>query len=211
MKRALALLGGAIAAWWRELLFLLVLNFLWLVAQVSVVFGPPATAAMYAVAQRVLNHELVDFGDAWRAGKEAFAVSWAWGLAQLAVYAVLGYNLLFYGARGGLLLATLRWAWALLACAWFASNLYFWPLYLAQSDRRFLTTMGNALKMALLNPGYTLGYAALALLLIAVSALSGLLLGAVLAAWLALWGSLVVEDRLLAAGQLESADLADEE
>lgn len=80
---------------------------------------------------------------------------------------------------------------------WFAVNLYFWPLHLEQTDRRLTTTLGNALKMALLNPGLTIFYALLALALIAVSTLSGLLLGAVLGAWLALWGVLVVRQLLL--------------
>ena len=50
--------------------------------------------------------------------------------------------------------------------------------------------------MALLNPGFTILYALLALVLIAVSTLSGLLLGTVLGSWLALWGTLVVRNLL---------------
>lgn len=196
----LRLLGRAVGAWWRELVLLLVLNFLWLVAQITLVFGPPATAVLYALTRRVVDREIVDLGDAWQAGKRLFAAAWTWGAAQLVAYLVLGFNLLAYRSAGGLLVETLRYAWVLLALSWFAINLYYWPLYLAETDPRFTTTLSNAAKMALLNPGYTLAYALLALLMIAGSVLSGLLLGAVLGAWLALWGHLVVADRLHAAG-----------
>ena len=50
--------------------------------------------------------------------------------------------------------------------------------------------------MALLNPGFTVVYALLTLVLIAISTLSGLLLGAVLGMWLALWGTLVAVELL---------------
>ena len=79
---------------------------------------------------------------------------------------------------------------------WFAVNLYYWPLNHAQADKRFTTTLGNAAKMALLNPGATIIYTLLALALIVSSTLSGLLLGTVLGAWLALWGVLVVRQLL---------------
>jgi len=187
--------GRAVRAWWNEFVFLLVLNFIWLLAQLTVVLGPSATLGLYAVARRVLDHELVGFGDFWRAGRDGFGRACFWGGAQLAVCGVLGFNLLVYGNRPGVGFLALRYAWTLLLLVWFALNLYYWPLNLIQSDRRFLTTIGNAAKMALLNPGFTLAYALIALLFIAGSVLSGLLLGTVLGTWLALWGTLVVRDR----------------
>jgi len=196
MFRPFQLLWQAIRAWWDEFVFLLVLNFIWLLAQLTVVLGPPATLGLYAVARRVLDHELVGFGDFWRAGRDGFGRAWIWGAAQLAVCGVLGFNLLVYGNRPGVGFLALRYAWTLLLLAWFALNLYYWPLNLAQSDQRFLTTIGNAARMALINPGFTIAYALIALLFAAISVLSGVLLGTVLGAWLALWGTLVVRDRL---------------
>ncbi len=192
----LVLFGRAIRAWWDEFVFLLVLNLIWLLAQLTVVLGPPATLGLYAVARRVLDHDLVGFGDFWQAGRDGFGRAWSWGAAQLVVYGVLGFNLLVYGRRPGAGFLALRYTWTLLLLAWFALNLYYWPLNLAQSDRRFSTTLNNAAKMALLNPGFTIAYALIALLFVAVSVLSGMLLGTVMGTWLALWGTLVVRDRL---------------
>jgi len=61
------LLARAIQAWWREFVFLLILNFLWLLAQFTVVLAAPATAGFVAVARQIVDRELVDFGDFWRA------------------------------------------------------------------------------------------------------------------------------------------------
>ena len=196
MLRLLQLFWRAIRAWWNEFLFPLVLNFLWLLAQLTVVLGPPATLGLYVVARRVLDHELVGFDDFWHAGRDGFGRAWVWGGAQLAVWGVLGFNLLVYGDRPGAGFLALRYAWTLLLLAWFALNLYYWPLNLAQADKRLSTTLGNAAKMALLNPGFTVAYALVALIFIAGSTMSGVLLGAVLGVWLALWGTLVVRDRL---------------
>ena len=175
------LFARAIALWWREFAFLLALNFIWLLAQVTIVFGPPATAALVAIAARVADGALIDFGDFGRALRADFKVAWLWGLAQWVVYGVLGFNLVVYAGASSVGILSLRYAWTLMAAIWFAVNLYFWPLHFEQADRRFTTTLGNALKMALLNPGFTVFYALLALVLIAVSTLSGL-------CWARCWG-----------------------
>ena len=185
------LFARAIALWWREFAFLLLLNFIWLLAQVTIVLGPPATAALAAIAGRVADGELIDFSDFWRPLRANFGAAWVWGLAQWALYGVLGYNLVAYAGVQSTGILALRYAWTVMAVAWFAVNLYFWPLHFAQEDRRFTTTLGNALKMALLHPGFTTLYALLALLLIAAFTLTGILLGAVLGVWLSLWGTLV--------------------
>ncbi len=114
------------------------------------------------------------------------------GLLQLLVYGVLGFNLAAYAGREGVGILALRYAWTLMAFAWFAVNLYFWPLHFEQTDRRLVTTLSNAAKMALLNANLTLICALLALAFIVASILSGLLLGAVLGTWLALWTTLLV-------------------
>ncbi len=196
MLHLLRLFARTIGHWWREFVLLLALNLLWLLAQLTVVLGPPATAALVAVAGRVADGELTDFGDFWRALRANFTAAWRWGLLQGLVYGVLGFNLVAYAGRDGVGILTLRYAWTLILFIWFAINLYFWPLYFEQIDRRLTTTLSNASKMALLNPGFTLGYALLALTFIAASVLSGLLLGAVMAAWLALWSTLVVRHLL---------------
>jgi len=84
MLQTLKLFGLAIRKWWKEFLFLLALNFLWLLAQMTVILGPPSTVALYIVTQHVLDGSIVDFGDFWRAIKGNFVNSWIWGRCILS-------------------------------------------------------------------------------------------------------------------------------
>lgn len=192
----LKLLLRAISLWWREFAFLVLLNFIWLVCQVTIVLGAPATAALVYVARRVIDGELIDLGDFWYGLRENFAAGLKWGIAQVLVYGVLAFNLWYYGGRSGLIALSLRYAWTIMALIWFAINLHFWPLHFEQIDRRFRTTLGNASKMALLNPNQTIVYTLAALVLIGFCAGTGALLGFVLGAWLSIWGVLVVRVNL---------------
>lgn len=192
----LRLLARAIGLWWHEFALLVVLNFIWLVCQATVVLGAPATAALVYVARRVADGELIDLGDFWQGIRENFGPALKWGIAQVVVYGVLGFNLWFYAGRTGLAVLSLRYAWTIMALIWFAFNLYFWPLHFEQADRRFRTTLSNSAKMALLNANETIVYTIAALLLIALCGATGALLGFVLGAWLSLWGVLVVRVNL---------------
>lgn len=190
------LLPRAIRLWWREFPFIVLLNFIWLACQLTIVLAGPATAALVYVARRVVDGELIALSDFWAAFRANFTPAIKWAIAQWVVYGVLGFNLFFYAGQSGLAILSLRYAWTFMAVVWFAINLYFWPLHFEQADRRFRTTLANAAKMALLNPNQTIVYTLAALLLIVLCVGSGALLGFVLGAWLGLWGVLVVRANL---------------
>jgi uncharacterized membrane protein YesL len=200
MHLALTLLLRAVRLWWRELLFLLVLNFAWLLAQLTIVLGPPATAALFVIAGRVADGDLVGPADVWHALRENFARAWVWGLVQWVVYGILAFNLWYYRGESGAVALALRYTWTLLAIVWFGLNLYYWPLNLAQAEHGLPLTLANCAKMALLNPAFTLAFTLLALVVITAGVASGVLLGAVLAVWLALWSTLAVRELLRVAG-----------
>jgi uncharacterized membrane protein YesL len=188
----LRLLPRAIRLWWREFAFLIVLNFIWLLCQLTVVLGGPATAGLVYIGRRVVDGELIGLDDFWHGVKRNFAAGLRWMLLQVLVYGVLGFNLWFYAGREGVAVLSLRYAWTIMGLVWFAINLYYWPLHFEQADRRFRTTLSNATKMAFLNPNATILYTVAALLLIVVCVGTGVLLGFALGAWLSLWGGLVV-------------------
>ncbi len=196
MLTPLRLLPRAIALWWREFAFLIVLNFIWLLCQLTVVLGGPATAALVYVARRVVDHELIGLDDFWQGVRHNFGAGLKWAIAQIFVYGVLGFNLWYYGGRTGLAVLSLRYAWTIMALVWFAINLYFWPLHFEQADQRFRTTLSNSTKMAFLNPNETIVYTIVAFVLIVACSGTGVLLGAVLGAWLGIWGVLMVRANL---------------
>ena len=196
MIEALRVIGRAFGAWWREWPLLILLNVLWLLLQVPIVTGPPATAAMYAMARRVADGEVVGPRQAWQSLRELFWPAWGWGLANAVILVVVVGNFMAYGSAPGLGWAALRLAWGSIAALWFAINLFYWPFWLAQTDRRMVTTLRNALLLFLKAPAFGLTLlavcAALALLSIAVT----LPLAAALVSWLALLGVLGVDAAL---------------
>jgi uncharacterized membrane protein YesL len=204
MFDAMRVFGRAFSLWWHEVLMLTVLNVAWLALQVPVVTGPPATAAMAAMARRVADGEPIGPREAWRALRQMFWPAWGWGLLNGLIFIVVVSNFAAYGSAPGLLWAILRIAWGTIAALWFALNLFYWPFWLAQSDRRLVTTLHNAALLLLKSPGLGLTLLLLCAMLIVVSIGVTLPLAVALSAWLALIGVLAVDVALKRPGYVQA-------
>ena len=196
MLKGFQLFGRAISLWWHEWMHLAFLNIVWLALQVTIVAGPPATAAMYSVAQRVSDDEYLDLRHYWQALRQVFWPAWKWGALNLAVVIAVAGNFYFYSSASGPLIALLRVIWANIAAWWFIINLFYWPFWLAQEDHRMFTTYRNCLVLVSKKPLFILCLAVLSAALVVVSALTTLPLAVLLMAWLALLGVLVVKEEL---------------
>jgi len=196
MLEALKVVGRAFAAWWREWPLLMLLNLAWLVLQVPIITGPPATAAMYVMARRVADGELVSPKQAWQSLRDMFRPAWGWGALNAVIVIVLIGNFVAYGTTPGLGWAALRLAWGSIATLWFALNLFYWPFWLAQADRRLVTTLRNALLMFLKAPAFGLTLLLVCAALVLVSVAVTLPFAATLMSWLALIGVLAVDAAL---------------
>jgi uncharacterized membrane protein YesL len=184
------------------MVLLMVLNVAWLALQVPVVTGPAATAAMYAVARQIAEGELVEARDAWRALRRLFWPALGWGALNLLIAAAVIVNFAVYGNSPGLGWAALRLAWGAIAVLWFALNLFYWPFWLAQHDRRLTITYRNALLLYLKAPGFGLTLMIVCAVLIVASVAVTLPLAVTLMGWLALIGVLAVEAALRRPGAL---------
>ena len=196
MVEAFKVVGRAFAAWWGEWPLLMLLNLAWLALQIPIVTGPPATAAMYAMARRVADGEGVGPRQAWQSLRAMFWPAWGWGAVNLVLAVVVIGNFAAYGAAPGLGWAALRLAWGSLTVLWIAINLFYWPFWLAQADQRMVTTLRNALVMCLKAPGFGLTLLVICAALAVVSVLVTLPLAAALVSWLALIGVLAVDAAL---------------
>jgi uncharacterized membrane protein YesL len=134
--------------YWEEGFNLLVINVIWSGAQVLIVTGPPATAALFAVTNRVAHGgfaRLSEFRDAF---KEFFGASWKWGALNLAAIVVFGFAAIFYGSgvfdAYGAMLSLLMW-WLL--GTWLFLQMFAFPMWLEQTDRRIGLALRNAAVM----------------------------------------------------------------
>ncbi len=188
--------ANTIGLWWRELIVWTIFNLAWFVLQIPIVTGPPATAAMFVIARRVAAGEYVDFGDGVRALREMFFPAWKWGAITVLLLVVIGGNLLFYQSAYGLQWDVLRIVWITIGLAWYALSLFYWPFWLAQADRRVSVTLRNAALFIAHRPGVALVLVVSSLIVAMASVLVTLPLVVVLMAWIALLGTVAVNDEL---------------
>ena len=193
MDKPLALIGRALRNFWDEGLSLLIVNVLWFLAQLLIVSGPPATAALFHVTNRVARGHFArpaEFRDAFR---RLFGAGWKWGALNLAAIVVLGNAAITYGAGllepYGAILSLMMW---FLLGAWLYTQLFAFPLWLEQTDRRIGLALRNALVMMAHHPGVTLLALVLAAAAVGLTAAFWILVALVTPAFLATLGSTVV-------------------
>jgi hypothetical protein len=86
----------------------------------------------------------------------------------------------------------LRVVWIVTVVVWLTMSLFYWPFWLAQADKRLVTTYLNCGRFLLLNPVTSIVLALVDALLIGVSLVSALPIVAGLICWLALIGVVAV-------------------
>lgn len=196
MIQALRVVARALSLWWREFLLLTLFNLIWFTLQIPIVTGPPATAAMYAIARRVTDGELIELQQAGQALRQMLVPAWQWGAVNLLIVAAIVGNFWFYQNAQGFGWMILRLLWGLIALVWFAMNLFYWPFWLAQSDRRMSTTFRNSFVCLAKTPAFAFTLALIGAGLISASVLLTLPLVVALMAWLALIGVLAVDEEI---------------
>jgi len=164
----------------RRIGLLMVVNVLWWLFSLPLVTWPPATAALYHVAQR-LTHLEESEQTTWRHFFDGLGIyglrSWQLMAADAAMAVALVVSFLFYFGQSHL---ALRWLSIPILCLitlWGGMQLYLFPLLIEQEDKRVPLVFRNAFVLALGNPSFTFP---LGLLLTAVTVIGVTLAGPVL-------------------------------
>jgi uncharacterized membrane protein YesL len=196
MFKGLLIFGRALGMWWREFMVLILFNLAWLALQLPLITGPAATAAMFAVARRVIDNEIVEPVDGWIAFKRLFIPGLKWGGVNLLIAVALIGNFQLYGAAEGPLWSLLRIAWGIIALIWYTLNLFYWPFWLQQEDQGMRSTLRNCAVMAVKRPVMclTLAVATISLFGFSIIFAAPLAVGAMAVA--ALIATLAVDDEL---------------
>jgi uncharacterized membrane protein YesL len=182
--------------WWREFTTFIFLNVIWLLLQFLIITGPPSTALMYTVARVAINDDLIEFSTLWKSFKSLFIPAWKWGLINLAIFGIVFINFNFYQNYTGFFWSVLRAAWGMMIILWTCVNLLYWPLWILQEDRSIRTTLRNGFVLLLRKPAMVIFMAGLSLLLTVVSFLTSLPLVLFMMSWLAVYGTLIVDEAL---------------
>lgn len=198
MIRPLSVFWRGIRATWDDLLLLGLLSFAWWVCMLFVIPGPPATAGLYLVANRIAKGERIGF-DVF---KEGF-VTYFW---RSLVVGLIAAALLFMFVTGFLFyldpppefpdfFTLLSIVMLYLILTWLAMQLYLFPVLVEQSIS-LGAIFRNALFIAFASPVYTLILLVLLGLCTIGSVLFPILLVLVLPGLVAVVSSIALQDRL---------------
>lgn len=196
MIKALKITKRAFIHWYDEFLVFMIFNIVWFVLQLGIVTGPAATAAMYAVARNKVRGEYLSLNTGWNALRQLFKPALKWGVVYAVIVGVILVNFKFYQGADGIIWGIIRILWALVGMVWAAMNLFYWPFWMSQSDKRMTTTLKNTALFLLKRPGYSLSLVALCAILTILSILTTLPFIVLLISLLALIGALAVEDEI---------------
>ncbi|HUS14748.1 MAG TPA: DUF624 domain-containing protein [Chloroflexia bacterium] len=179
----------AIQDWWNGLIPLAVVNVLWLVCVLTVIGGPPGTAALLVVARGATGGHAVDPRTFVTALRPLFWRSWGLGAVSAAGTLFLTVDWAFYrvqlqdlglGYGAGMLLLT----YALVV--WLEFLLIAWPLLVDQPHLRLRDVLRNAGILTLRYPAANLGLAVLVLLLVLIALVVAPMIGLAVGAMVAL-------------------------
>ncbi len=150
----------------------LVVNFLWLLLNGLVVTGPPATLALFYVANRLAHGEPTDVRDFLTALRRYFGVAWHWGAINLFVLFFLVGDVILTGRLAQKsLIPWMQGFYATVLLTWLFIQLYTLPFLFEQKQPQVKLAFRNGAVMLGRNLGFSL---ALALLLVFVLVLGTL-------------------------------------
>ncbi len=193
MKNAFRIVRRAFSIWWDSLMHVTLFNMLWILAQLLVVTGPPATAAMFVLAQRFKERDLLVPMDFFVEIKRLFVPAWKWGALNIVIFGLFLMNFVGSLNQDGELWFCLRYVWLLLGILWYIVNLFYWPLWLSQDDQRLVNTYRNSFVILLRMPITILTLSVIVGVLIMVSLITLFPLALALMSWLSLIGTLTIQ------------------
>lgn len=179
---------------WDDMFTLMLCNLLWLLAQILIIPGPPATAALFTVTNRAAHGSFARVSDFWAAFKSLFWESWKWGALNLLAILILGVAALFYGSGGfapptGYMLVSAN---LMLLGIWLFAQLFAFPFWLEQVDKRIWLAVRNALVSLAVNLPITLTALLMTAAVLGLTAAFPVLTGLMTASFLTLLGNTIV-------------------
>jgi uncharacterized membrane protein YesL len=165
---ALQVLVRAFELWWEMILQLWIINVLWLVACVTVIFGPPATFALFHVAASMINDRITytpNVRDFLTAARRYFVQSWLLAIPNILFAGLTWLSLRYYGQMDVMVGAAVSGLIAFVVGAWVMIQLYAVTYLMQQEQKSLKLALRNALFTALASPFYTATLAVFLLLI----------------------------------------------
>ncbi len=182
MKEAFRSVRSAIIDLWDHVILAALCSLVWLGLVLLIVPGPPATVALFDMADRIARREhLLTVGDYLRAVWAHFGVGWRWGALNALVLAVIVIDILMVPRMVSDSLALSAQMFFFLALVlWLVVNWFALAFLFRQKEPSLRQALRNGAVLLLQQPLFTLTVTAITAVLLGLSAVLVLLIIVVL-------------------------------
>jgi hypothetical protein len=139
-------LGFAFRDTWQEFWTILIVHLLFLLANLLILPGPPATLALFFYGNRIVHGETADERDFLNAARRYWGPAWQWGSINLAVVGLLlgDYYLTGRLAGNSSLASFLQGLYIALLAGWLLLQLFTLPFLFEQEQPSVPQALRNA-------------------------------------------------------------------
>ncbi|GAP06519.1 protein of unknown function, DUF624 [Anaerolinea thermolimosa] len=165
----LRVFGKSAVDWYDAWLDMTVMGILWLIAQVTIILGPPATFGVYYVVNLMIRTgENRGIKGMFEGAKKYFWQSLGWGALNLLVLVIAVVNFTFYSQVNSPFAFAAQVFVMVLTGLWLMTQFYTVPFFMAQQEERILLALRNGFFMAVGTLFFTVGLMILEILIIAL-------------------------------------------
>lgn len=171
MKNALRVVRAAIVDLWDSVFLVVFCSLVWLFLVLLIIPGPPATLALFDMADRIARREhLLEFRDYLRAVWQRFGVGWRWGAVNLLVVAVVLIDIRVVPQMVSPTVAVyLQLFFTMALTLWIVVNWYALAFLFQQKEASLRQALRNGVVLLLQNPLFTLVLVVITAVLIGLS------------------------------------------
>lgn len=200
---SLRVIGRSVVDWWDSWLDMVLVTTVWLIAQITIIFGPPATFGYYYAVSSMVNGQSIGIRGLIDGARKYFGKAWIWGGVNILVVSVTAFAAWFYlnvQAAWGLSAAVLV---LMIGYLWLCAQFYGLPYFMELEEKSLYTALKNGILTTMAAPFFTIILMIVAALVIVLS--FGLILPLILGlpGLIPIMGFRGVYDRLIAFGLRE--------
>jgi hypothetical protein len=153
---SLVVIGHSIVDWWDGWIIMILMTILWLLCQITVILGPPATFGLYYAVHEMLGGVSVGVPEMILAGRKYFKQAWIWGAFNLIVLFIFMTAFRFYISIQTWWGNALQILVMILAFLYLSSVFYGLPYFIELEPKSLRVALQNGLYTTLAAPFFTL-------------------------------------------------------
>lgn len=171
MKNAFRVVRAAIVDLWDSVFLVIFCNLVWLFLVLLIIPGPPATLALFDMAERFARREhLLEFRDYLRAVMRRFGLGWRWAAVNIPVLAILLIDIAVAPRMASTEIALiLQWFFIVALALWIVTNWYALAFLFQQKEPSLRLALRNGAVLLFQNPLFTLILVAITAVLFGLS------------------------------------------